>query len=113
MHCATGMPSCWHGNTEHLLQLGKTLGTEAIQCLQMPPMEEVKTLEYLRQLTAQTHSKMVWEVGASCNFLIAAARMGLSTAAVANLGEDGYGQFLLDVLKVTHLSLEPCAGAIT
>lgn len=66
----------------------------------MPPLEEVKTSEYLRQLTAQTHSREFWEVGASCNFLIAAARMGLNTAAVANLGEDVYGQFLLDVLKV-------------
>ncbi len=68
--------------------------------LQMPPIEEVKTSEYLRQLTVQTHSREFWEVGASCNFLIAAARMGLNTAAVANLGEDVYGQFLLDVLKV-------------
>ena len=69
-------------------------------CVQVPPQEEVKTIEYLRKLTAQTHNREFWEVGASCNFLIAAARMGLTTAAVANLGEDVYGQFLLDVLEV-------------
>ena len=70
----------------------------------MPPLEEVKTIEYLRKLTTQTHRREFWEVGASCNFLIAAARMGLSTAAVANLGEDVYGQFLLDVLKVAPIT---------
>ena len=86
-------------------------------CAQVPPLEEVKTIEYLRRLTAQTHRREFWEVGASCNFLIAAARMGLTTAAVANLGEDVYGQFLLDVLKVCarwpfllHLALAHVLG---
>ena len=70
----------------------------------MPPMEEVKTRNYLRQLSKQTHNREFWEVGASCNFLIAAARLGMRAAAVANLGEDVYGQFLLDVLKVHPLA---------
>lgn len=85
------------------------ISKELCVVLQMPPVEEVKTSEYLRQLTAQTHSREFWEVGASCNFLIAAARMGLNTAAVANLGEDTYGQFLLDVLKVVQGSAHSCS----
>ncbi|BDA49261.1 probable 5-dehydro-2-deoxygluconokinase [Coccomyxa sp. Obi] len=85
--------------TYDVVSLGNLCVDVVLHLDKMPPLEEVKTSEYLRQLTAQTHSRKFWEVGASCNFLIAAARMGLNTAAVANLGEDVYGQFLLDVLK--------------
>ena len=67
----------------------------------MPAVQELKTPGYLRQLQQQGTDQSLWEVGASCNFLIAAARLGMHTAAVANLGEDVYGKYLLDILQVS------------
>ena len=66
----------------------------------MPPLEVVKTPGYLAQLTAAPPPQHTWEVGASCNFLIAAVRLGMRVGAVANLGDDAYGAFLRDVLRV-------------
>ena len=68
--------------------------------MQMPALQELKTPEYLQQLQEQSTDQSLWEVGASCNFLIAAARLGMSCSAVANLGEDVYGRYLLDILQV-------------
>lgn len=70
------------------------------RCVQMPAVQDLKTPEYLRQLQRQGTDQSRWEVGASCNFLIAAARLGMCTSAVANLGQDVYGQYLLDILQV-------------
>ncbi|EIE24898.1 Ribokinase-like protein, partial [Coccomyxa subellipsoidea C-169] len=95
-----------------VVSLGNLCVDVVLHLDEMPPLEEVKTIEYLRKLTTQTHRREFWEVGASCNFLIAAARMGLSTAAVANLGEDVYGQFLLDVLQEEGVSrFQPLASS--
>ncbi len=41
-----------------------------------------------------------WEAGAQSNFMIAAARLGLRVASAANLGQDVYGDFLTNILKV-------------
>lgn len=40
------------------------------------------------------------QVGGNTNFLVAASRLGLRTASVGHLGQDVYGQFMQDVLKV-------------
>ena len=75
--------------------------------MQMPALQDLKTPEHLRQLQQQSTDQSLWEVGASCNFLIAAARLGMSCSAVANLGEDVYGRYLLDILQVgTYCSLQ-------
>ena len=85
--------------------------------LQMPALRELKTPAYLRRLQQQGTDQSLWEVGASCNFLIAAARLGMRAAAVANLGEDVYGKYLLDILQVSarimfssnsHVSVATC-----
>lgn len=54
----------------------------------------------LRKLTAQPPDVKQWEVGGNCNFLIAAARLGLSVASIGNLGSDIYGDFVRRILKV-------------
>lgn len=41
----------------------------------------------------------VLEPGGACNLLIAAARIGLSCAALSRVGDDLHGHFLLDVLR--------------
>lgn len=76
-------------------------------CMQMPAVAELKTPEYLKHLQQQDTDQSLWEVGASCNFLIAAARLGMCSAAVANLGDDVYGKYLLDILQVWASGLSP------
>ena len=110
VYCSTGLetPGCLK---QQLLSHSCCLVTLAVQpnvsfsenvCVsQMPAVQELKTPRYLRQLQQQGIDQSLWEVGASCNFLIAAARLGMHTAAVANLGEDVYGKYLLDILQVS------------
>ena len=69
-------------------------------CTQLPPVEEIKTRQHLAELTKQAKDTSLWEVGANCNVLIAAARLGLRPASIGNLGDDVYGRFLLDALEV-------------
>ena len=78
-----------------------TLLLTPVYCaVQMPPMQEIKSEAFLAALTAEAPPEAAWEVGASCNFLIAAARLGMSVGAVANFGNDAYGAFLSDILRV-------------
>ena len=71
--------------------------------LQLPPVEEVKRPERLRQLTeeAAKGDTSNWEAGAQSNFMIAAARLGLRVASAANIGQDVYGDFLATILEVS------------
>ncbi|KAG2267560.1 hypothetical protein Bca52824_062115 [Brassica carinata] len=39
-----------------------------------------------------------WEAGGNCNMAIAAARLGLRCVAIGHVGDEIYGEFLLDVL---------------
>jgi sugar/nucleoside kinase (ribokinase family) len=78
---------------------------------QVPPAYEVKSEDMLRRLSAQPPDIRNWEVGGSCNLLIAAARLGMSAATIGNLGEDVYGDFVRKILKVNrrllvHLSCD-------
>lgn len=73
--------------------------------MQMPPPAEVKSESLLRSLMQRPPARESWEVGGNCNFMIAAARLGLQVAALGNLGGDVYGRFLRDVVKVLLLLL--------
>ncbi len=59
----------------------------------------MKSEALLRRLMRRAPAEDAWEVGGSCNFLIAAARLGLRAASVGNLGNDAYGRFLTHVLQ--------------
>lgn len=39
-----------------------------------------------------------WEAGGNCNTAIAAARLGLHCTSIGHVGDELYGNFLLDVL---------------
>lgn len=41
-----------------------------------------------------------WEVGGNCNFMIAAARLGMRVGSVGHIGPDTYGRYVADVLQV-------------
>lgn len=54
------------------------------------------------------------ELGGACNFLVAAARLGLRTKALGPVGDDCYGQSVIDLLhqlgiNVSDVSKEPGA----
>ena len=68
----------------------------------VPATEDVKTEAFLAQLTRELCSSAapVMELGANCNTLLAAARLGLRSAAVCSLGKDGPGAFLSRELQV-------------
>lgn len=53
-----------------------------------------------RELTSEPPPESAWEVGASCNFMIAASRLGLRVGAVGHVGDDVYGDFMRRVLQV-------------
>ena len=50
-------------------------------------------------------SQRNWEAGGNCNMAIAAARLGLSCATIGHVGDEIYGQFLLDVLEDEGISV--------
>lgn len=100
MHEADGLCSYAVTYKQWQVTCRALLAQKPHMCMQMPAVEELKTPEYLRHLQQQDTDQSLWEVGASCNFLIAAARLGMSCGAVANLGDDVYGEYLLDILEV-------------
>ncbi len=67
-----------------------------------PPIPE-RNRELLQRLIASPPSQEAWEVGGNCNFMIAAARLGLTVGSVGVIGDDVYGRFLDDVLQVDAL----------
>ena len=82
------------------LNLGAPGYDEGWLYTQMPPPAEVKSESMLRSLMQCPPARESWEVGGNCNFMIAAARLGLQVAALGNLGKDVYGHFLREVVKV-------------
>ncbi len=57
-----------------------------------------------RELTAAPPPESSWEVGASCNFMIAASRLGLRVGCAGHCGDDVYGDFLRTILAVGAFS---------
>lgn len=51
-----------------------------------------------------------WEVGGNCNFLIAAARLGLRAECVGHVGDDAQGAFLRDALANEGVPLRRLAS---
>lgn len=69
---------------------------------ELPPSDQEVRRQLLTDLSAHPPPVESWEVGGNTNFLIAASRLGLRTASVGQLGEDVYGNFLENVLKVSQ-----------
>lgn len=65
---------------------------------QLPPSSLEDRKVYMEQLSASPPDKRYWEAGGNCNMAIAAARLGLHCATIGHVGNDIYGQFLVDVL---------------
>ncbi|GLC55977.1 hypothetical protein PLESTB_001051100 [Pleodorina starrii] len=66
---------------------------------QLPPADPGVRRQLLDSLTASPPDKSSWEVGGNCNFMVAAARLGLQVASVGHIGTDVYGEFMDEVLR--------------
>jgi sugar/nucleoside kinase (ribokinase family) len=65
----------------------------------LPPADPRARRALLSRLQRHPPSLDAWEVGGSCNFMIAAARLGLRVAAVGHTGADPAGRYLEAVLE--------------
>lgn len=66
----------------------------------VPQLPAAKDHALLEQLAACSHDTSSWELGGNCNFMIAAARMGMIVGSVGHVGDDVYGQYMNQVLQV-------------
>ncbi|KAG6662674.1 hypothetical protein CIPAW_03G259200 [Carya illinoinensis] len=57
------------------------------------------------RLSASPPDKKYWEAGGNCNMAIAAARLGLRCVSIGHVGNEIYGNFLLDVLRDEGISI--------
>ncbi|CAB4321896.1 unnamed protein product [Prunus armeniaca] len=64
----------------------------------LPPPDVHDRKAYMDRLSASPPDKQYWEAGGNCNMAIAAARLGLHCIAIGHVGNEVYGQFLVDVL---------------
>ncbi|KAK8565328.1 hypothetical protein V6N13_020449 [Hibiscus sabdariffa] len=64
----------------------------------LPPSSPDVRQAFMEQLSSSPPDKRYWEAGGNCNTAIAAARLGLNCLSIGYVGNDIYGNFLLDVL---------------
>ncbi|KAL1202076.1 Fructokinase-1 [Cardamine amara subsp. amara] len=65
---------------------------------ELPPPSRQERKVLMDQLSLSPPDKKYWEAGGNCNMAIAAARLGLNCVAIGHVGDEIYGEFLLDVL---------------
>ncbi|XP_021676923.2 fructokinase-1 [Hevea brasiliensis] len=85
--------------------LGNLCVDIVLNVLKLPPRSLEARKAYLEQLSASPPDKQYWEAGGNCNVAIAAARLGLSCATIGHVGNEIYGNFLLDVLRDERISV--------
>ncbi|KAL9394887.1 hypothetical protein Peur_014172 [Populus x canadensis] len=71
----------------------------------LPPRSREASFAYMQELSKSPPDKKYWEAGGNCNMAIAAARLGLHCATIGHVGDEIYGQFLLDVLREEGISM--------
>lgn len=79
---------------------------------QLPPSDKEQRWQLLQQLQASPPDSSTKEVGGACNFMIAAARLGMQVGCVGQVADDAYGTFLRDVMKAEGVdSIQPVLAA--
>ncbi|KAF5482353.1 hypothetical protein F2P56_002929 [Juglans regia] len=71
----------------------------------LPPKNLHDRKAYMDRLSASPPDKKYWEAGGNCNMAIAAARLGLRCVSIGHVGNELYGNFLLDVLRDEGISI--------
>jgi len=78
----------------------------------IPDAQSLKTSEFLTTLDESlfARERERWEVGGNCNFLIAAARLGMRVECVGHVGNDAAGTFLKNTLHDEGVPLRRLAS---
>ena len=71
-----------------------------MQVDKLPPSDTDARRSLLAEWTATPPGEEQWQVGGSTNFMIAASRLGLDVCCCGHVGDDTFGSFLLDQLRV-------------
>ncbi|KAL8150304.1 hypothetical protein V2J09_020112 [Rumex salicifolius] len=90
--------SCSSRNYD-IATLGNLCVDIVLKVPELPPAPKPERKAYMDKLAASPPDKKHWEAGGNCNTAIAAARLGLQCVALGYVGDEIYGQFVLDVLR--------------
>mmetsp|Transcript_2991 Transcript_2991/g.7381 ORF Transcript_2991/g.7381 Transcript_2991/m.7381 type:complete len:416 (-) Transcript_2991:319-1566(-) len=104
-----------HLSPKHdVVSLGNLCVDVVVPVPELPPADTNARRQLLEKLTAAPADESAWEVGGNCNFIIAAARLGLKVGTVGHVGTDVYGRFMRRVLQEESVrGLEDIATADT
>ncbi|XP_078164275.1 pfkB-like carbohydrate kinase family protein [Carex rostrata] len=69
----------------------------------LPPANRDERKNYMEKLASSPPDKKFWEAGGNCNLVIAASRLGLKCVTLGHVGDEIYGNFLLEVLHEEHI----------
>ncbi|XP_074584703.1 uncharacterized protein LOC141840566 isoform X1 [Curcuma longa] len=70
----------------------------------LPPASKEERRAYMERLAASPPDKKFWEAGGNCNLAIAASRLGLLCLTLGHVGDEIYGNFLLEVLEDENIN---------
>lgn len=91
-----------HSRKDHdVIGLSNLCVDIVIPVQQLPPADPEARQGLLQQLTAEPPDEQHWELGGNCNFMIAAARMGMRVGSIGHVGNDTYGRYMDRVLQVS------------
>lgn len=90
------------------ISLGNLCVDVVLQVPTLPDADVEARRQLLSSLSASPPDVSTWEVGGACNFMIAAARLGMDIGCIGQLGDDQPGQFLRQVMQNEGVSdLQP------
>lgn len=72
---------------------------------ELPPRPLDQRKAFLAELSKSPPDKRFWEAGGNCNVAIASARLGLRCAAIGHVGDEIYGDFLIEVLHSEGINM--------
>ncbi|KFK42988.1 hypothetical protein AALP_AA1G065000 [Arabis alpina] len=84
--------------------LGNLCVDIVLRVRELPPPSRRERKALMEELSTSPPDKKYWEAGGNCNMAIAAARLGLNCVAIGHVGDEIYGEFLLDVLHEEGIS---------
>ncbi len=87
------------------VSLGNLCVDVVLQVDQLPDSDSNARLQLLNNLSTSPPDVSTWEVGGACNFMIAAARLGMDIGCVGELAQDLPGEFLRQVMRNEGVSI--------
>ncbi|KAF8072882.1 iolC [Scenedesmus sp. PABB004] len=117
---AAGVPRAHNSNGGKALDvvgLSNLCVDVVINVPELPPDDPAARAALLSQLAAAPPDEGAWELGGNCNFMIAAARLGMRVGSIGHAGDDAPGRYMDRVLAaeriaaITRVTPPPAAAA--